>query len=155
MIKKTLTYHDFDGEERTKDFYFSMNQTEFGLLNNRIPGGLENYLKRIQEDKDTTKLLDLLTMFITESFGERSPDGAMFFKKDPYGRKLGESFLMTEACDNLLSELLDNENHIAAFLTGMLPTNIRGKVEAGIREAQLNAETNGNKIEDNTAKLAE
>lgn len=137
MIKKTLTYHDFDGEEHTKDFYFSMNQTEFGLLNNRIPGGLENYLKRIQEDKDTTKLLDLLSMFIVESYGDRSDDGALFFKKDSVGRKLGEAFLLTEACDNLMSELLEDENGIAAFLTGMLPTNIRGKVEAGIRDAQL------------------
>lgn len=137
MIKKTLTYHDFDGEEHTKDFYFSMNQTEFGLLNNRIPGGLENYLKRIQEDKDTTKLLDLLSMFIVESYGDRSDDGALFFKKDSAGRKLGEAFLLTEACDNLMSDLLEDENGIAAFLTGMLPTNIRGKVEAGIRDAQL------------------
>lgn len=137
MIKKTLTYHDFDGEEHTKDFYFSMNQTEFGLMNNKIPGGLENYLKRVQEDKDSAKLLDLLTMFITESYGERSDDGALFFKKDPKGRKLGEAFLMTEACDNLLTELLENENRIAAFLTGMLPTNIRGKVEEGVREARL------------------
>lgn len=150
MIKKTLTYHDFDGEEHTKDFYFSMNQTEFGLMNNKIPGGLESYLKRIQEDKDSAKLLDLLTMFITESYGERSDDGALFFKKDSKGRKLGEAFLLTEACDNLMTELLENENRIAAFLTGMLPTNIRGKVEAGIRDAQLKLADSEDKVETTT-----
>lgn len=148
MIRKTLTYHDFDGEEHTKDFYFSMNQTEFGLMNSKIPGGLENYLKRIQEDKDSTKMLELLTMFITESYGERSDDGALFFKKDSKGRKLGEAFLLTEACDNLMTELLENENRIAAFLTGMLPTNIRGRVEAGIREAQSKYSDTETKAED-------
>lgn len=139
MIKKTLTYHDYDDELRTKDFYFSMNQTEFGLLNNRIPGGLENYFAKIQEDRDSSKLLDLLVMFITESYGERSADGSTFIKKDPAGHKLGEWFISSEACDNLLTSLLEDENSIAAFLTGIMPIEIREKAEKSFREAQEQA----------------
>lgn len=136
MIKKTLTYHDYEGEEHTKDFYFSLNQTEFTLMNDRLPGGFEYYLQKIQQDHDETKLLELLTMFITESYGERLMDGLGFSKEDLQGRKLGKLFLSTEACDNLITELLEKENNIGAFLTGMLPESIRGKVESGLRKAE-------------------
>lgn len=139
MIRKTLTYLDYEGEEHTKDFYFSMNQTEFALLNNRIPGGFEAYLKRIQEDHNEEKLLELLTTFIVEGFGERTPDGVGFIKEDAQGRKLGKLFLCTEACDNLLTDLLEKENNIGAFLTGMLPKSVQGKVNAGIQEAMEKA----------------
>ena len=127
MIKRTLTYLDYEGEEHTKDFYFSMNQTEFSLLNTRIPGGYEAYLKRIQEDHDEAKLLELLTTFIVESYGERTPDGLGFIKEDSQGRKLGKLFLCTEACDNLITELLEKENDIGTFLTGILPASIQGQ----------------------------
>lgn len=136
MIKKTLTYLDYEGVEHTKDFYFSMNQTEFALLNNQLPGGFEYYLQKIQQDHDETKLLELLTMFIVEGYGERLMDGLGFSKEDLQGRKLGKLFLSTEACDNLITELLEKENNIGAFLTGMLPAGIRPKIEKGIQEAQ-------------------
>lgn len=143
MIRKTLTYLDYEGQEHTKDFYFSMSQTEFSLLNNQIPGGFESYLKRIQEDHNEEKLLDLLTTFIVEGYGERTPDGLGFIKEDAQGRKLGKLFLCTEACDNLITELLEKENNIGAFLTGMMPKSIQGKVESGIKDAMEKAQ-NGN-----------
>lgn len=136
MIKKTLTYHDYEGEEHTKDFYFSLNQTEFALMNNRLPGGFEYYLQKIQQDRDETKLLELLTMFIAEGYGERLMDGLGFSKEDLQGRKLGKLFLSTEACDNLITELLEKENNLGAFLTGMLPASIQGQVSAKIKELQ-------------------
>lgn len=136
MIKQTLTYHDYEGEEHTKDFYFSLNQTEFALMNNRLPGGFEYYLQKIQQDHDETKLLELLTMFIVEGYGERLMDGLGFSKEDLQGRKLGKLFLSTEACDNLITELLEKENNLGAFLTGMLPASIQGQVSAKIKELQ-------------------
>ena len=64
MIRKTLTYLDYEGQEHTKDFYFSLNQTEFALMNNRLPGGFEFYLQKIQQDhvsrKTTTKRSSLI-----------------------------------------------------------------------------------------------
>lgn len=134
MIYKTITYHDYKEVEHTKDFYFSLNQTEFALLNNNLPGGFELYLKRIQEDHNEEKLLELLTMFIEASYGQWIDD-ENFVKETPQGLKLGKMFLSTEACDNLITDLLEKENNIGAFLTGMLPKNIRGNVEAKIKEA--------------------
>lgn len=144
MIKKTLTYLDYEGNEHTKDFYFSMNQTEFSLLNNRIPGGYEAYLKRIQEDHDEAKLLELLTTFIVESYGERTTDGLGFIKEDAQGRKLGKLFMCTEACDNLLTELLEKENDIGSFLTGILPASLQPSVKAKLDEMRAAAPEGSN-----------
>lgn len=146
MIKKTLTYLDYEGEEHTKDFYFSMSQTEFTLLNNKIPGGFDTYLKRIQEDHNEEKLIDLLTTFIIEGYGERTPDGLGFIKEDIQGRKLGKLFVCTEACDNLITELFEKENNIGAFIIGMLPKSIQGKAEAEFKKVVDDASKDGDKI---------
>ena len=140
MIRKTLTYLDYDGQEHTKDFYFSMSQTEFALLNNQIPGGFDVYLKRIQEDHNEEQLLNLLTMFIVEGYGERTPDGIGFIKEDASGRKLGKLFLCTEACDNLLTDLLEKENNIGAFITGMMPKSIQGKIADNLEKVAAKVE---------------
>ena len=137
MIRKTLTYLDYEGQEHTKDFYFSLNQTEFALMNNRFPGGFEAYLKRIQEDHNDEKLLELLTMFIVEGYGIRE-SGDDFVKEDEQGRKLGKRFKCTEACDNLVTELLEKENNSGAFLIGMLPKSIQKKANEGLQEAMKN-----------------
>lgn len=142
MIRKTLTYLDYEGQEHTKDFYFSLNQTEFALMNNRLPGGFDAYLKRIQEDHNEEKLLDLLTMFIIEGYGIRLSDDD-FIKEDEQGRKLGLRFKCTEACDNLITELLEKENNIGAFLIGMLPKKIQKNADEKMKEM---AATSGGNI---------
>lgn len=155
MIRKTLTYQDYEGVEHTKDFYFSLNQTEFALLNNKYPGGFEAHLKRIQEDHAEEKLLELLIAFITEGYGIRESDDD-FVKEDERGRKLGKRFICTEACDNLLTELLEKENNIGAFLIGMLPKKDQERAKAGLaemEERQKKQQANvtalpGNKVEE-------
>lgn len=141
MIRRTLTYLDYEGQEHTKDFYFSLSQTEFALMNNRLPGGFEAYLKRIQEDHNEEKLLELLIMFIVEGYGIRASDDD-FIKEDEQGRKLGLRFKCTEACDNLITELLEKENNIGAFLIGMLPKSIQKKADSNFKEAMAKAGDN-------------
>lgn len=135
MIRKTLTYLDYEGKEHTKDFYFSLNQTEFALMNNKMPGGFEAYLKRVQEDHNEEKLLEMLVWFIEEGYGVRMGDDD-FIKEDEVGRKLGKRFRCTEACDNLITDLLEKENNIGAFLIGMLPESLKPKAQEKIVELQ-------------------
>lgn len=129
MIRKTIPYLDYNGTEHVKDFYFSINQTEFAMLNNRFPGGFQAYLKRIEEDHNEEKLLELLILFIVEGYGIRMADDD-FIKEDEQGRKLGLRFKCSEACDNLITELLEKENNIGAFLLGMLPASIQKKANS-------------------------
>jgi len=141
MIRKTLTYQDYEGKEHTKDFYFSLNQTEFALMNNKMPGGFESYLKRVQEDHNEEKLLEMLVWFIEEGYGIRMGDDD-FIKEDEVGRKLGKRFRCTEACDKLITELLEKENNIGAFLIGMLPESLKPQAQKNVEEAMKKASLN-------------
>lgn len=142
MITKTIKYCTFEGEPAEDVFYFSMNQTEFALLNAKLPGGLERYLESIRSTHDQSRLLELITTFVTESYGERTMNGG-FVKKDPQGRKLGEQFLCTEAFDNLLSDLLSNDDAVTQFLIGVLPHSIQPQVRTEMSKLQKKVEEEG------------
>ena len=134
MIGKEIPYTDYDGLDHKKTFYFSISQTEFALLNNRLPGGFDAYIRRLQEDRDEEKILDLLMMFITEGYGIRESSDD-FVKEDERGRKLGLRFKCSEACDNLIEELLSKPDAIWDFILGMLPKKAQEKARQGFNEA--------------------
>lgn len=129
MIYKELPYKDFEGRDRKKTFFFSLSQTEFTILNNRFEGGIEGYIKRIIEDHDEEKLIDVIMLFVVEGYGIRESSDD-FIKEDKEGRKLGNRFKCSEACDNLITELLQKDNDIWAFIIGMLPASVQEKVKA-------------------------
>lgn len=123
MVKKTLTYNDFEGKEVTKDFYFNISKMEFRELDRTIPGGLENLIERIRVEKDENQMLDLMSILILASYGEKAEDGR-FVKEDPWGRKLSSYFKISEAWDVLFMNLLQNEQELNEFLTGIVPKDI-------------------------------
>lgn len=132
MVKKTITFTDFDGKEVTKDFYFNLSKMEFRTLDRKIPGGLENMINQIRTEKDQDRLIDLLDILILASYGERE-DGR-FVKEDAYGRKLSSYFKVSEAWDVLFMNLVQNEDELSEFLTGIVPKD----VAENAREAMKN-----------------
>lgn len=123
MVKKTLTYNGFDGEPMTKDFYFNISKMEFRELDRKIPGGLQNLIDEIKTEKDQDRMLDLMTTLILASYGEKAEDGR-FVKEDAYGRKLSSFFKISEAWDVLFMNLLQNEQELTEFLTGIVPKDV-------------------------------
>ena len=123
MVKKTLTYNDFNGNEITKDFYFNISKMEFRELDKKIPGGLQNMIEQIRVEKDEDRLLDLMSILILSSYGEKAEDGR-FVKEDPYGRKLSSFFKISEAWDVLFMNLVQNEQELGEFLTGIVPKDV-------------------------------
>lgn len=120
MVKKTITYTDFDGREVTKDFYFNLNKTEFRTLDRKTPGGLERWIDQIRSENDIDSLVDLLDVLILESYGERAEDGR-FVKEDPYGRRLSSYFKVSDAWDVMFTELSQDPDMLQSFLTGIVP----------------------------------
>ena len=57
MIKKTVTYTDFDGNERTEDFFFHLTEQELTEWQFSIDGGLSGALERIINSKDQKKII--------------------------------------------------------------------------------------------------
>ena len=143
MVKKTITYTDFEGKEVTKDFYFNISKMEFRELNKKIPGGLERMIDSIKTEKDSDRLLDLLNMLILESYGEISEDGR-FGKEDAKGRRLSGYFKISEAWDVLFTNLLQNEDELNEFLTGIVPKDIADGAKE-YAERELNGQ-NGSRL---------
>ncbi len=128
MVKKTVTFTNFDGKEVTKDFYFNLSKMEFRVLDRKIPGGLQNMIDQIMKEKDEDRLIDLLDILILESYGEKSEDDR-FVKEDRYGRRLSTFFKVSEAWDVLFMNLVKSEAELREFLTGIVPKDVADKAD--------------------------
>ena len=52
MIKKTMTYKDYDGNERTEDFWFNLTKAEAAKLEFGTTGGVSKMIERIIQEQD-------------------------------------------------------------------------------------------------------
>lgn len=135
MIKKTISYEGFDGEKKTKDFYFHMNQVEFAKLNGEVPGGLEKRIQEIIADQDKDAMLRLIDMLVSRSYGKFDDDDE-FTKMDRNGRPLYEKFINTDAYDKLIIDLIKDEANIVSFLSGIMPKEIQTKLDEEMKKRQ-------------------
>lgn len=119
MLKKTITYTDYNGAERTEDFYFNLTKAELAEMNLSIEGGMETMIKGIIAAQDGPKLAALFKDILLRSYGEKSPDGRRFIKSP----ELSAEFTQTEAYSELYIELMTDETgeKAAAFIKGVLP----------------------------------
>ena len=120
MIKKTITYSDYNGTERTEDFYFNLTKAEITKMELSIKGGLAEMIKRIVDAQDTPAIIDVFEDLIKRAYGVKTPDGRGFIKK---AEDL-ESFMATEAYSQLFMELATNADAAAAFVNGIVPADM-------------------------------
>lgn len=117
MLKKTITYTDYNGTEWTEDFYFNISKAELMDMEMGINGGMSQMINKIIATHDNAALYKLFTDLITKAYGEKSLDGKRFMKS----KELSDSFVQTEAYSALLDEFLSNSESAAAFVNGILP----------------------------------
>ena len=122
MLKKTITYNDYDGNERTEDFYFNLTQAEILEMDLSASGGLEKLIQKIISEKNGEKIVKLFKEIILKSYGEKSLDGKRFIKNE----ELTEAFIQTEAYSQLFVELATDSDKAAEFVNGIIPKD--GKV---------------------------
>ena len=138
MLKKTITYVDYDDNERTEDFYFNLTQAEIIELNLSPMGGLDNTLRKIIKETNTGKIVEMIKHIILMAYGEKSFDGKKFIKKDPVtGRKLSEDFEASPAFSVLFMELLEDEKKAASFINSIIPQDVRAKIDDPKNQAQI------------------
>lgn len=125
MLKKTIKYVDYDGNELEEDFYFNLNKSELIKLQASVPGGLEKMLKTIIAAKDGNAIMDMFAKVLHISYGQKSPDGKRFIKSE----EIAEAFEQTNAYDQLYMELVTDADKAAAFVKAILPSDVAG-VEA-------------------------
>lgn len=120
MLKKTITYTDYNGEERTEDFYFNISKAELTEMELSIDGGLSEMITRITQAKDVPAIIKVFKDLILRSYGVKSPDGKRFIKTP----QLTEEFAQTEAYSELFMELSTNSTAAAAFVNAIMPAKM-------------------------------
>ena len=80
MLKKTISYTDYDGNQRTEDFYFNLSKAEITEMELSMEGGMRAYIKRIIAAKSQLELVKLFKDVVLKSYGKKSADGRLFMK---------------------------------------------------------------------------
>lgn len=133
MLKKSITYTNFNGEEKTSDFYFNLTKTELVKLEASVPGGFTSRVlglfglnsKNAKEGVDasdvavdyTKEIIGLFETLILSAYGKRSADGDSFIKND----QVREEFKNSAAYDVLFMELMSNPEAAGAFMKAVIP----------------------------------
>lgn len=129
MLKKTITYVDYDGVERTEDFYFNLSEAELIKMETRVNGGMRAMLERIVKANNTTEIMAVFDEFLDEAYGEKTPDGKRFVKIRPDGSRCVDEFKQTEAYSQLYMELLSDEKKCAEFFAALIPAKLAEEVK--------------------------
>ena len=129
MYKKTITYTDYNGNERKEDHYFNLNKAELLRMEMSVKGGMVERLNRIIAAQDVPTLVEIFDDLIQRSYGVKTPDGHGFVKR----KEDLEAFMASEAYSELCVELYTNSESAAAFINGIVPADVakRAALEAG------------------------
>lgn len=128
MLKKTITYVDYNGEERKEDFYFNLSKAEVMEMELSTTGGLAEMIQRIVAAKDAPAIIKIFKDLVLKAYGEKSPDGKRFMKVDDNGKPLYIAFSQTEAYSQLFMELATDADAAAAFVNGIIPADMAKQI---------------------------
>ena len=119
MLKKTITYTDYNGVERTEDCYFNLTKAEIMEMEMSINGGLTEMIKQIVAAQDAPAIIKVFKELILTAYGEKSLDGKRFVKS----KELSQAFSQTEAYSQIFMELATDADAAAKFINGVIPAD--------------------------------
>ncbi len=125
MLKKTITYTDYNGFKRTEDFYFNLSKAEIMEMELSTTGGFGDMIQKIVAAQDTPGIIKIFKDVILKAYGEKSPDGKRFIKSD----EIREAFSQTEAYSELFMELSTNDVAAADFVNGIVPGDMVDEIK--------------------------
>lgn len=123
MIKKTIIYTDYNGNERTEDAYFNLSKAEIMEMEMSTAGGFAETIQKIVKAQDSPAIIKIFKELILKAYGEKSADGRRFMKVDENGTPLNIAFSQTEAYSNLFMELATDADAASEFINGIMPSD--------------------------------
>ena len=121
MLKKTVTYTDYNGVERTEDFYFNLTKAEITEMELSTAGGFAEMLQKVVAAQDAPTLIKIFKDLVLKAYGEKSPDGKRFVKSE----EISTAFSQTEAYSQIFMELATDSKAAAAFVNGIVPGDMK------------------------------
>jgi len=117
MLKKTITYTDYNDVERTEDFYFNLTKAELMEMEMGAVGGLSGMIEKIVSAKDAPAIIKVFKELVLKAYGEKSADGKRFIKS----KEISDAFSQTEAYSQLFMELATDADAASKFVNGIAP----------------------------------
>ena len=127
MIKKTITYEDYNGVERTENFYFNLNKAEVLEMEMGTEGGMAESIQKIVDAKDAPAIIRVFKDLVLKAYGVKSDDGRRFMKTKPDGTRYADDFKETEAYSQTFLELATDADAAAKFVNGIIPADLAQK----------------------------
>ena len=125
MYKITETYTDYDGNQRTEDFYFNYSEAELADLQFSVSGGLAGMIDKIIKTNDMPKLVELFRELIQKAYGEKSNDGRRFIKSP----ELTKEFTETVAYSQIYMRLATDSKAAQEFINKVVPKSMKDKMQ--------------------------
>ena len=120
MLKESITYIDFNGLERTEDYYFNLTRTELIRMEMNKNGSLTGLLTKITKANDMPDIFEAMENLILKAYGEKSTDGRRFDKSE----EISNNFMHSPAYDKLFEKLTMDATYAYKFLMGILPSEL-------------------------------
>lgn len=134
MLKKTVNYTDYNGEKRTEDVYFNLNELEVVELALDLPDELtdgvsENtseqaVVAQMLEKLGRKGIIEFIKSLMKKSYGVKSEDGRSFVKTE----KMAEEFTHTAVYSAIIMELMTNDVAAANFVNAIIPADLAAKL---------------------------
>lgn len=131
MLKKTITYTDYNGVERTEDFYFNLTRAELMEMHLTTDGGMDDKINGIIKAKSQKELEKLIKEILLKSYGEKSTDGRKFYKNDA----IRADFEASPAYDEIYMKMFTDEKYCAEFMNGVIPASLRQNANPALEMA--------------------
>lgn len=134
MLKKPITFTDFNGKTHTKNYYFNLSAAELIKLEmstmtisedmESTTGGLQAHIQDVIDSRQGKRIIEMFDMFVDASYGVRSEDGLKFYKEGVLA-----DFKASPAYDALFMQLVTDANFGSEFLNGIMPKELIDQAE--------------------------
>lgn len=119
MLKKDITFNDFDGNEITETHYFHMTQADLVKMDMSRKGGMQVYVARIVAAQDGKEIIEVFDELLRMSYGTRTPEGRFV-----RNQTMTEEFMGSEAYSALFMELVTDAAASAEFVNAIIPQGL-------------------------------
>lgn len=123
MLKREITFTNFDNVEETETHCFHLSKAELIQMEVEYPDGITDHLTKVSESKDGKLIIGTMKDLILRSYGIR--EGNRFRKN----AQIREEFESSEAFSELFMELATNAESAAAFVVGIMPVNLEADLD--------------------------
>ncbi len=116
MYKITETYTDYNGVEKTEDFYFNLTKTDILKMELSEEGGMDQRLDRLVKTKDMKEAIKVFEGLLLLSYGIKTDDGR-FVKSEEARQK----FMSSAAYSEIYFRLATDPDEAQKFVEGVIP----------------------------------